>query len=235
MDQAAILRKIAALLARAEDSASSPAEVAHAVRIADRLMRRYNLSRDEVRLRQEEMRRCAWSVSREQSDYANTIAVAIARLAQCRVTGERGERDHYAFAGLRVDVDYAEWLFRASWAALRQGWEAYQGSPQHDRLIDEGSAAGAIEHHFKLGFSIDLAERIKKLVQGDVEGTGTALVSLKNALIEQAFGSAKGTSTTFVAVRSSLQDAYRSGAYASREVGLRQAIGDDEPSLLNLS
>lgn len=233
MDEAAILRKIAALLARAEDSASSPAEVAHAIRTADALMRRYNLTRDEVRLRREEMRRCHWSVGRDHSDYANTMAVAIARLAQCRVTGERGERDHYAFAGLGVDVDYAEWLFRASWSALRQGWQAYRGSPQHARLAGEGSAPEAIEHHFKLGFSIDLAERIKKLVQDGAQTAGTALISLKNELIEQAFGSAKGTSTKLVAVRSNLQAAYRAGAFASRHVGLRPAIGDDKPPLLD--
>jgi hypothetical protein len=232
MDEAAILRKIAALLARAEDSASSPAEVAHAIRTADVLMRRYNLTRDEVRLRREEMRRCRWSVGRDHSDYANTMAVAIAKLAQCRISGERGQRDHYTFAGLRVDVDYAEWLFRASWSALRQGWDAYKLSPQHARLTDEGGSPAAIEHHFKLGFSMDLAERIKKLVQDHAAAAGTALIALKNELIEQTFGTAKGTSTTSVAVRSSLFAAYRAGAYASRDVGLRPAIGDDKPPLL---
>jgi hypothetical protein len=232
MEDAGIMRKIAALLARAEDRASSPAEVAHAIRIADALMRRYNLTRDEVRLRQEEMRRSECSVSRDDSQYANTITVAIGRLAQCRTTGERGKRDHYIFSGLRADVDYAEWLFRASWAALQQGWQAYRASPQHARLAGQGAAPAAIERHYKLGFSIDLADRIKALAQENAAATGTALIALKTALIERAFGSAAGPSTTFVVMKANLQDAYRSGADQAKKVGLRQRIPDDQPKRL---
>jgi hypothetical protein len=234
MDEAAIIRKIAALLARAEDSASSPAEVAHAIHIANKLMLRYNLSRDEVRLRREEMRRSERIVSRADSRYANTIAVAIGRLAQCRTTGERGARDHYIFSGLRADVDYAEWLFRASWAALHQGWEAYRASAEHQQLIEKGGAPAAVEYHYKLGFSIDLADRIKALAQSNFEATGTALICLKNELIEQAFGKARGPSVSLVPIRSSLEAAFQSGADESRKVGLRQTIGRDRQPLLGM-
>jgi hypothetical protein len=234
MDEAAIIRKIAALLARAEDSASSPTEVAHAIYIANKLMLRYNLSRDEVRLRREEMRRSERIVSRADSRYANTIAVAIGRLAQCRTTGERGARDHYIFSGLRADVDYAEWLFRASWAALHQGWEAYRASAEHQQLIEKGGAPAAVEYHYKLGFSIDLADRIKALAQSNFEATGTALICLKNELIEQAFGKARGPSVSLVPIRSSLEAAFQSGADESRKVGLRQTIGRDRQPLLGM-
>ncbi len=232
MDDALIIRKIAALLARAEDKASSPAEVAHAIHVADKLMRRYNLDRDEVRLRKEEMRRSERTVSRPDSPYANTIAVAIGRLAQCRTTGERGREDHYIFSGLRVDVDYAEWLFRASWAAFHQGWSAYLVSAQHRQLLDKGGAPEAIENHYKPGFSVDLADRIKALAKSNAEATGTALICLKNELIEQAFGMADGPSTSLVAVKGSLAAAYRSGADESRKVGLRQTVGQDQPPRL---
>ncbi len=235
MDDAAIIRKIAALLARAEDGASSPAEVAHAINIADKLMRRYNLSRDEVRLRQEKMRRSERSVSRANSRYANTIAAAIGRLAQCRATGERGARDHYIFSGLRVDVDYADWLFRASWAALGQGWAAYCGSAQHQQLIQKGGAPEAIEYHYKLGFSMDLADRIKTLAESNAAATGTALICLKNELIEQAFGKAQGPSVSLVPIRTSLAAAFQSGADESRKVGLRQTIGRDQPPRLGMA
>lgn len=224
MEDALIMRKITALLARAEDGASSPAEVEHAIRIADKLMRRYNLSRDEVRLRREEMRRSARAVDRATSEFANMIAVAIARLAQCRLTGERAANDRYTFTGLRVDVDYAEWLFRASLAALHQGWRAYQASPQHAQLAGEGAEPGVIERHYKLGFSIDLAERIKALAQDAAESTGTALVCLKRELIEQAFGAGSKTSVDLVCIKGDLQPAYRSGVAEARKVGLRQTL-----------
>jgi hypothetical protein len=208
--------------------------VAHAIYIANKLMLRYNLSRDEVRLRREEMRRSERIVSRADSRYANTIAVAIGRLAQCRTTGERGARDHYIFSGLRADVDYAEWLFRASWAALHQGWEAYRASAEHQQLIEKGGAPAAVEYHYKLGFSIDLADRIKALAQSNFEATGTALICLKNELIEQAFGKARGPSVSLVPIRSSLEAAFQSGADESRKVGLRQTIGRDRQPLLGM-
>jgi hypothetical protein len=233
MEEAAILRKIAALLARAEDKASSPAEVAHAIHIADKLMRRYNLSRDEVRLRQEEMRRSERVVSREDSDYANTIAVAIGRLAQCRTSGERGRsQDYFHFSGLRVDVDYAEWLFRASWAALRQGWAAYRTSPQHEQLIAKGHESAAIERHYKFGFSAELATRMKALAKNNADAAGQEIICLKNALIEKEFGPAKATSTSWELIKGNLHSAYRSGADASRKVGLRQTLEEARPQRL---
>ena len=230
MDEAAVIRKIAALLARAEDGASSPAEVAHAVHIADKLMRRYNLDRTDVRLRQEKMRRSERGISPNDSDYANTIAVAIGHLAQCRTSGERGRDQHfYIFSGLRVDVDYAEWLFRASWGALRQGWDSYRTSRQYAQLIEDGATAAAIERHYKFGFSSDLADRLKGLAKRNAIETGTSLIALKHDLIAQAFGPAAGTSVRWEVVRADLQAAYRSGADAAKQVRLRQSIGGRPP------
>lgn len=229
VDDAAIIRKIAALLARAEDSASSPAEIAHAILIADKLMRQYNLDRDEVRLRQEEMRRIRYLFNREDSAYANTLIVAIARLAQCQLNGERcADRDQYFFFGLRVDVDYATWLLRASWAVLLQGWKAYKHSPAAKRLIDDGAPPAAIEHHYKLGFAAELSTRIKSIAEQDA--TSTALVCLKTSLIQQAFGQASSaTAIDMVRVKHDLREAFQSGADASKEVGLRQELGARDP------
>jgi hypothetical protein len=226
-EQDAIIRKIAALLARAEDEASSPAEVAHAMRIADKLMRRYNLSRDRVRLRQEELRRASYRFDRRDSRYANPVMLAISRLAQCHVTGERGREDHIHFRGLRVDVDYAEWLFRATWAALSQGWKAYQRSPQYKDFIEAEVSSPVVEHQFKFGFVADITARIKELAAAHADATGSELIELKNAIIVQAFGAANGTAMSYERLKKDLSAAYEAGAEESRKVALRQELDNE--------
>ena len=219
-----IIRKIAALLARAADEASSPAEVSHAIHVAHKLMERYNLTLDEVRIGREELRRAEHSVSREQSQYANVIATAIARLAQCRVQGERGGEDHYLFIGLKVDVEYANWLFRASWAALARGWTAYRASTEGEALARD-HAPEAVERHYKLGFSIDLAQRIKALADADLNRN--ALVAMKHQRIDAELGhaAAQKPRRDVVVAKRKLEEAFRSGAEASRSVPLRQEVG----------
>lgn len=225
-----IIRKIAALLARAADDASSPAEVAHAIHVAHKLMERHNLTLDEVRIRREEVRRWEFAVDPGEGRYANIMATAIARLAQCRAQGERGAMHHYSFTGLRVDVDYAEWLLRACSAALARGWTAFRASPQYASL-ERDHAPPAVERHYKLGFSVDLARRIKALA--DADRNRNALVVLKDERIDAELGAAAGQRSTkaLVAVQEKLSGAFQSGAEASRTVPLRQEIeGQDKRS-----
>jgi len=228
-DVGRIIRKIAALLARAADEASSPAEVAHAIHVAHKLMQRYNLTLDEVMIRREEVRRTEHAVGRDDSQYANILATAIARLAQCRAQGERGAEDYYIFVGLRVDVDYAEWLFRASLAAMARGWTAFRSSPE-GAAAERDHEPAAVERHYKLGFSVDLARRIKALADADLNRN--ALVVLKDQRIDAELGAAgaQRSSQAVVAVKRKLEEAFRSGAEASRVVPLRQAVEKPDPA-----
>ena len=228
----AIIRKIAALLARAEDKASSAAEVAHAIATADKLMRRYNLTRDEVRIRQEEFRRARFRFDTQDEAYAGPIATAISRLAQCHIRGAKRDGVFLQFTGLRVDVDYAYWLLRAIWSAKRQGWTAYQGSPQHRAYVDAGVKRATIEHQFKLGFTHEIVDRIRTLAVRNNESS-RELIELKNALIEQAFGRPNSEITSQTREKADLADVYRSGAEASKSVPLQHELGD-KPAAIRL-
>jgi hypothetical protein len=224
-NEASIIRKIAALLARAADEASSPAEVGHAIHVAHKLMEQHNLTLDEVLIRHEEVRRSEFAVDPKDSRYANIMVTAIARLAQCRAQGERGTLDHYTFIGLRVDVEYAEWLMRASSAALARGWNCFRSSQQFAAL-GQNHDQSSVERHYKLGFSVDLARRIKALA--DADQTRNALVVLKGERIDAELGAAGAQMSTnaLVAVQHNLSEAFQSGAEASRDVPLRHQIDE---------
>ena len=133
IDKDRISRKIAALFARAEDDASTPEEVAVAMRAAHRLMAEYDLTRDEATLRAETVGRRGHGFGKDCRDYAGMLAAQIRRLTDCRVNGD-AYRDGTCvlnFVGMRVDVDYASWLFRTSMSALASGWASYAASPAH--------------------------------------------------------------------------------------------------------
>ena len=66
------------------------------------------------------------------------------------------------------------------------------------------------------------------LAESNAAATGTALICLKNELIERAFGKAKGTSVNLVIIKHNLAAAFQSGADEARKVGLRQTIGRDQ-------
>lgn len=219
-----IIRKVAALLARAEDKASSAAEIAHAIAIADKLMRRYNLTRHEVSMRQEEFRYARFRFDARDHPYAGPITTAISRLAQCHIHGAKGRGIFLRFTGMRVDVDYAEWLLRATWATMRQGWIAYQGSPQHRGNVNLGATPAAIEHQYKLGFTHEIVDRIRTLALRNAESS-RELIAFKNALIEKEFGEPNGEIVVEPKDEADLKEVYRSGAAASRSVPLRQELG----------
>jgi hypothetical protein len=224
-----VIRRIAALLARGEDAASSPAEIEVAMRLAHKLMQEHNLTRDEVRLRKEEMAREDHAVPCEDSPFLNPIIFAIARLThtRCALMHRRMQPDEFTFRGFRVDVEYAGWLLRACMSAQRQGWNAYRASAGYAQLIDKAASPSAIHHSFMQGFSADLTRRIKELAATDAATPGRALVVLKDELIDQAFGAAaqeKRTKSTPVAITADLAAAFRSGASHAATVHIRQEI-----------
>ena len=226
-DHDRIVRKIAALLARAADDASSPAEVGHAIHVAHKLMEQHNLTLDEVAVGQEEMRQAPFEVHPNDSEYANILVTAIARLAQCNAQGFKGPLHLFVFTGLRVDVLYAEWLFRACAAAMVRGWNAFESSSQYEELR-RAHDVPAIERHFKLGFSVDLARRMKALAEAD--RTPNALVVVKQQRIESVReAAAQKNRYDLVRVSQRLSQAFQSGAKASQSVPLRQQVDDRGP------
>jgi Protein of unknown function (DUF2786) len=226
-----VIRKIAALLARGEDAASTPAEMEVALRLAHKLMQEHNLSRDEVRLRKEEMARQDHAVPREDTPYLNRITFAIARLTQtrCALTNWQMRPDEFTFRGLRVDVEYAGWLLRACMTAQKQGWSAYQASPAHAELIAKAASRGAIHRSFMEGFSADLTRRIKQLAASDAAVADRALIVLKDELIDLAFGAdaqEKRAKSNPVAITADLAAAFKSGASCAGTVRIRQEISE---------
>ncbi len=224
-----IIRRIAALLARAADEASTPAEAAMAIDRAARLMREYNLTRDEVELRKEGTRKFGFSASGAGSRSVNKMAVAISRLAQCRVTQSRtGDKEQFHFAGLRADVDYAEWLMRLCIATMQRGWRAWQTSALHARMVAEGADAAEIRDAYRSGFQVEICARIKALTAEAIPDPANALVVLRQQIITDVFGAAKGEMTNHVETyRRSTAEAYAFGKAEGGRVGIRQEVAGD--------
>ena len=227
MSDEAVLRRIKALLARAEDGASSPAEVAKAIAAADKLMRAHDLTRDEVRLRAETLARESYNLSAADSRYANPLALAVSRLADCRVAlADRDpERHRYQFRGLAVDVAYADWLFRTTVAALQRSWTAFRASPEGARIADGGSAM-EVRHLYLQSFVHTLVGRIEVLWRANSAARPPALVAVKQERLDAAFGlTNSGPGPDTPSLSGDLARTWRGAAAQSRSVPLRQQLG----------
>ncbi len=220
-----IIRRIAALLARAADESSTPAEAAMAIDRASRLMRQYNLSRDDVEMRKEGTKRYAHDAVPAGSVHINKLVVAISRLAHCRAGHRKnGESDHFSFSGLKVDVDYAEWLLRTCIACMERGWTAYQPTLAYGALLVGGATPAAIRDAWRTGFTAEVCSRIKAMT----DPPETALVVLKAAIIEEDFGPFKGTVTRMPTVYTrNTASAFALGKAEGSRVALRQEVDED--------
>lgn len=220
-----IIRRIAALLARAADEASTPTEAAMAIDRANRLMRQYNLSRDDVEMRREGTKRYTCDGGPAGSVHVNLMVVAIAALAHCRPgQREKDGRDLFSFRGLKVDVDYAEWLLRTCIACMERGWGAYQASVDYGRLLIGGALPGNIRAAWHTGFTDEVCNRIEAIT----DPPENALVVLKTKIIEEDFGAFTGRFSRMPTVyKRNTASAFALGKAEGRKVGLHKAVGDD--------
>lgn len=230
MDKEAIIRKMAALRAIFEHKSANEQEAVSAMMMYNNLMKKYNLTEDEIQIKQEGVGRTKVdNTSPKHTDEMYFISPGIAKLANCSRIYSRNSNAYYYY-GTMADRQYAEFLHRLIWNALEQAWKAYRYSFEYTRLNRQKVHGRKIRHDFRQGFTVRIMRRIKDLIeenQAEQASTGRALIVVKNALIEVAinndFSNLKPGKA--LVLKDQTSRATHAGWKAGENVNLRQEMG----------
>ncbi len=221
--------RIRALAARTVERGCSEAEAMAAAAKVGELLAVYGLSMSEVELREEACVQRRLSFHGPARQALRWLFPAVLRLCECR--GWTDGRNDFVLFGLEPDVQMAEYLLHVATGALAWEEARFRESPAY---LQRRQPAQAVLRSFRYGFANRLgarldemaAERSRKEAQQMPGATGTALVVVKEKLIEERF---RGLGVRLRTVHASMTvrdgAAFRRGAEAGSRVGLERPVG----------
>jgi len=184
-----VIQRIKALRAKTVDHGCTEQEaMAAAAKVAE-LLDRYDLSLDEVSVRQSDCAGIAVETQRRRRAPVDSCVQPVARFCDCRAWSEDSDSGalRYIFFGLKADVEAARFLhelientFETETAAFRKS-EIYLGLKGGDRRTALNS--------FQIGLANGVAQKLDSLKTArraatGVKTTGYDLVAVKQAVVE---------------------------------------------------
>lgn len=227
-----IIRKIKALRARAADAASSENEAAKAASVADKLLREHNIDLSELDVRAEGVEKGVWGAGKRLRGAECSAAINIAKATDTEAWVQNGGEIVYLGnpADVEVALYYTDLVSNAADACLRQ----YRKTADYSRQIGYWSAR-KVHNDFRKGLCGRVGQRILEQVQlADVVATGSDLVVVKNALINQWLADA-GMKFRQHKSRSRVGAAHSHGRAAGENVAIGRGIGVQRSGVLALS
>ncbi len=236
MSKESIVRKIAALKAKIGDKASTANEVESAIRLVDKLMQEYNINETDIGIKQAGVEAKAMPNKGKNKPNIRYCVVAIGKLSETYPFWDVNTKA-FTFVGTKVDVDYAQWLYRLIENALEQSWKAFRFSYDYTKMVKRGTVHGRIvRDQFEKAFILTVSDNINALVATKPIVTGNALVLVKNELIksflDNQFTKKKDGKSITLAVNEDAKAAIIAGYNAGNEVRLRQEADYKETLLL---
>ncbi len=180
-ERSKIAARIRALLAKTVENGCTEDEAVAAAQKAAEMLARYNLTVDEVKLRESPFSRHRERHDDEVGDRLWKIADALAELTGVRYWAARaGEPAEINFFGFAHEVDVAKYLLEICARAMRA---------EYRRIGTDLRLLTPVRRRWKLsafldGMSDTLASRLKALKEPAKMGTG--LVVLRDSLIDAA-------------------------------------------------
>lgn len=201
MDDAAKnkIKKIANMLALANDKGATAGERDNAQRLAQRMMADLNISQAEV-LEQHKKNgpkadKCRFTIG-ECKQFGpmhainHTVAGAIAIFCDVKYFYVKGEH-HFSFFGLPEDACLAQYLFESLQDQLFPAWERFKDTNDYALARMNGDHAITIQSSFRAGWEQEVRKKLIEMWQekNDLVGSerSTALVVLKKDLIVKDF------------------------------------------------
>lgn len=219
----ALFEKIRALRARAADHASTENEAAIASRKAAELLKRHNLSLDEVHVRADGVERADWHATR-QDPYEVRVLYAVGQL--CNVKAFFSGRT-LSVIGAPADVEVALYYLDIVKAAINSTWKAYRKSGEYAEATLYKRPA-RVAHEFKLGCALRLRERLLSIAKSQSTGatgsTSNALVPVKNAMIEDYMCAHRINLSTVRRRSIRVGEAFHDGKAAGGRVSLNRGV-----------
>jgi hypothetical protein len=231
----AIKRRIAKLLAIAEDHRADPNEAAAAAGQAEKIMRKFQLDHADlimVELRKGEDMATADSVAnaktnktlaKEVPPWASILATAVARFNHCGARIVRMEDGNVGvrFFGYKADAELCKWMYDYLVATINRLAEEYKWSEDY---INNGRS---VLTSYRRGVTSGICSAIHKLEkerEQQQSSTGTSLMVVKQNAIVAKYGNVFGTKK---ASRTTIRgDAFSAGYEDGKNVDVgRRSIG----------
>lgn len=159
----AVKRKIRALLAKTTDAGATESEAMFAMNKVGELLVQYNLSMNEVTLREEPCVTKAFSTGSKQRNVTWNIHSGIAKLLGVKVWFDRRSKGiDWKFFGLESDVDMAIYLYDFIQKAERTASEAFKKTEIYRSY--EGHRK-ILTSNFQSGFGLRINDRLIEIAQ----------------------------------------------------------------------
>lgn len=231
MNRDKIIKKINDLRNLASHPTTEPHLVDASIRKYEKLMEQYNLSMDDLTLREEGV-----TVSGFKSEKGgNTLktrnpmgwaVLPIKRLTNTALIAPRKGLNNWQFIGNKADVEYADWIYNLIKNSMENAAMAFRIGKEYHVAINTGVKGADAIHAFKQGFVFACAANLRKMVE---EQTGNALMVVKQELVTSFLSDHKLTdlddwNTKQVATRDNTLEFINSGIEEGNKVKLRKAL-----------
>jgi hypothetical protein len=236
--------RIRALMSKTTNRGCTEAEAIAAMNKVGDLLEQYNLTMDEVSLREQKCKHLTIPTGRKSANSMQWIIVTLGRFADCIVWQSRHSNSYrtkevsYHFYGQEQDVAIAEYMYHLINNTMENETEAFKRSRDYaDAAMERGGRRRA-STSFQRGFIDRITSRLDEMKDEVVEREerrrrelatpGTDLVVLKEALVQQEFNEDKNTPNgliTRTASRSANNyDAYVQGKSAGSRMNLNGGV-----------
>jgi hypothetical protein len=186
-DLARVLNLIQALRAKTVERGCSEAEaMAAAAKVAE-LLRRHDLTLDEISIRKSDCEGLKVDTGRKRRASIDNCIPTIAAFCDCRVWGEGAEEGalRYVYFGLKADVQAARLLHEMVEAAFDSETAAFRSGAIY--LAMTGGQRRTATTSFQFGMASGIISKLDALRQGRdaAKGRGFDLVAVKRAVVDE--------------------------------------------------
>ena len=228
---ARVKARIRALAEKTVSNGCTEAEAMAAAEMVGRLLERYALSMEEIDVREAVCIQRDVPVGGKQRRPIDGCVVALARFCDCKVWLARDEAGvKYSFFGFDSDVDMAAYLYGVIDGAIRTELAGFRRRGPRMAGLEARRAGVSFQH----GMVERVAERLEALRDERAahvaarRSTGTALVVMKQGVVDEAFRATKVRLVSSRALQPTrMRGAYRAGMEAGDRVNLNRPVGGD--------
>ena len=224
-----IIDKINALLAKTPENGCTEAEASMAFKKAQSLMMQYTIEQGELGLTKET---CVKGET-PRAGYAAAVANALADTNNCKVW-MNSRSDTLYFFGLKSDVDMCIYFYQYTCTAINEETTRYQKSAEYKQLTT-WQHGRTVSDSFRKGMSARIAKDIRETHQSQqaeyaAQG-GTALVLVKNAIVNDAYAKLGMRLGTARRSQARTSNSYSSGFAAGGNVSMRKGVAGGQALL----
>ena len=226
--------KIKALAAKTVDRGATEEEALAAMNVVGRLLTQYNLSMNELDVRDASYKTIHMQIGRQKRHPIDHAVPAIAAMTGTKTWFHKRwgtGNSTYAFFGQEQDLQMAEYLFKVIMSAMESELKTFKRTVEYHAVTWAGGKASAAIS-FQRGMASRLSVRLQEMKQEQDEElkaravTGTALVVLKSQLVEEEFKKQAGVKlrTARTSYRIGNNGAYSAGRAAGDKVNLSRPL-----------